>query len=561
MNRQPGNDRSRTVLRALMPTLFSIFPACGGGGGSGGGSADPVPSTPDPAPTTASITSFAVSPDTVDLRDTVTFEWTTDPPDSGNVDFTLELTGHGNVTGHSPLTIEDIRFGGTYTLHMTRGDGSTFSREVSLEIRPESVPQGFVGTVGDNLLVWHGWKLDHKHSPRTDRDYIRMFYEHGIVQDVFDWIVFIDGVESTEHYNYAASFGVVNTQDDRGFTDQPLPIGAQSPERLHTERLRGVISVATNRHTAYSLVHEIMHQWAADITALRTADDQRRNSSHWGFSDVHGPLGGFDGDTLRVFDAARDHHAARAFSNVGGAESNDLLYSPLEMYLAGWGPLSDVPPIKVAHNADWLRNADNSIVRSNDMDYTEYVFHAPDDFTTYDRDWLIETLGQREPPLGEAQTDFRLLFVYMVDQQFPAQIGDLARVSDEIAHMTQHAGGGDDEIVTFWQAAHGMATIRGDGLSEVLDQTIEPGQHTVVCHFRYSAAYLREHGFDKLGLEPDLCEGAILAGCSPRTRRARRRVRLPLRSRTGLDACPGATERASALKGACRPVSTAAGNP
>ena len=46
--------------------------------------------------------------------------------------------------------------------------------------------------------------------------------------------------------------------------------------------------------------------------------------------------------------------------------------------------------------------------------------------------------------------------------------------------------------MTFWQAAHGMATIRGDGLSDVLDQTIEPGQHTVVCHFRYDI---------------DLCEG------------------------------------------------------
>ena len=199
---------------------------------------------------------------------------------------------------------------------------------------------------------------------------------------------------------------------------------------------------------------------------------------------MHGRLGGFDGDTLRVFDAERDHHAARAFSDRGGAESGELPYSPLEMYLAGWGPLSDVPPLKVAHNADWVRDADDAIVTSDAMDYTEYVFHAPEDFTTYGRDWLIDTLGPREPPLGAAPTDFRLLFVYMVDEQFPARIEQLAVVSDEIAHMTRHADADAGEEMTFWQAAQGMATIRGDGLSDVLDQTIEPGRHTVVCHFR-----------------------------------------------------------------------------
>ena len=463
---------ARSLFLALMPTILA---ACGGGG-SGGDSAGPNPTIPQPTPA-ASITSFSITPDTVDLRDAVTFEWRTDPPDTGSPDFTLTLTGHGDVTGKSPLTIDDIRFGGTYTLRMARGNGTTTARDASLTIRPESVPQGFVGVLNDNLLVWHGWKLDHSQPAGTWDDYVRLLYEHGIVQDVFDWIVFIDGVASTEHYAHAGAFGRVNDQGARGFSDHGSAFGSYSAEVLRTDRLRGLVHVATNRYTADVLVHEIMHQWANRIVALGVG-------AHWGFSDVHGHLGGFDGDTLRVFDAARDRHAARAFSDIGGQESDALLYSPLEMYLAGWGPLSDVPPIKIAHNADWARDPNDNIMTSNEMNYTEYVFHAPDDFTSYDRDWLIDTLGPREPPLGAAPADFRLLFVYMVDEQFPARIEQLAVVSDEIAHMTRHADADAGEEMTFWQAAQGMATIRGDGLSDVLDQTIEPGQHTVVCHFR-----------------------------------------------------------------------------
>ena len=170
------------------------------------------------------------------------------------------------------------------------------------------------------------------------------------------------------------------------------------------------------------------------------------------------------------------HHAASAFSDIGGANDD--------------------------------------ILTSNKMNYTEYVFHAPEGFTSYDRDWLVDTLGPREPPLGEAPTDFRLLFVYMVDDEFPALIEQLEVVSGEIAHMTRHADAEAGERVTFWQATRGMATIRGDGLSDVLDQTIEPGQHTVVCHFRRDTD-LCERVRPSVQLELDLPEGVMACRHDP----------------------------------------------
>ena len=130
---------ARSLFVALMPTILTALAACGGGGS--GSTTDPNPTIPQ-LPPTASITSFSISPDTVDLRDAVTFEWQTVPRQP---DFTLALTGYGDVTGRSPLTIDDIRFGGTYTLRMTRGNGTTTAREAGLTVRPESVPQALSG--------------------------------------------------------------------------------------------------------------------------------------------------------------------------------------------------------------------------------------------------------------------------------------------------------------------------------------------------------------------------------------------------------------------------------
>ena len=426
-----------------MLVLFSILTACGGGGGSSGEQfIDPNPS----------LTSFSVSPGTIDFRGSVTFEWQINNPTR---DMRVELTGYGDVTGRSSLTAEDVRFGGLYRLNVSTGSGFETEKQVDLRVRPESIPQGFVGLVNDNLLVWHGWKLDHEHSYRARFDYIRLLFEHQVVPDVFDWIAF---VETSGHYLYAGSFSRVSDQGERGFSTRGYANDRYYAERLRTSRLRGVLHFAYPGAVDHALSHEIMHQWANGIRELGV------DHAHWGYSDVHGRLGGFDRDTLRVFDAEQEHHAARAFSDRGGSESSHLTYSPLEMYLAGWGPLSDVPPIRIAHGADWVRDLSGTSVEigggaaalvktSNEMGYEEYIFHAPDGFTTYDRDWLLDMLGPRERPLGEAETNFRLLFVFMVDKAYPANIDSLEGFSDNIARMTRRADAEDGEEVTFWQAA------------------------------------------------------------------------------------------------------------
>ena len=190
---------ARSLFVALMPTILTALAACGGGGS--GSTTDPNPTIPQ-LPPTASITSFSISPDTVDLRDAVTFEWQTVP---GSPDFTLALTGHGDVTGRSPLTIDDIRFGGTYTLRMTRENGTGDAREASLTIRPESVPQGFVGVLNDNLLVWHGWKLDHR-QPAGAQDGIMCACSTstGLSRTCSIGSCSSTGWPNTEHYTYAS---------------------------------------------------------------------------------------------------------------------------------------------------------------------------------------------------------------------------------------------------------------------------------------------------------------------------------------------------------------------
>ena len=97
----------------------------------------------------------------------------------------------------------------------------------------------------DNLLVWHGWKLDHRHRAGAQNDYVRLLYEHGIIQDVFDWIVFIDGVDNIEQHGCAGTLGRLNDQGARGFTNGESAPGSYFVDVLRTNRLRGLSHVAT----------------------------------------------------------------------------------------------------------------------------------------------------------------------------------------------------------------------------------------------------------------------------------------------------------------------------
>jgi hypothetical protein len=121
-------------------------------------------------------------------------------------------------------------------------------------------------------------------------------------------------------------------------------------------RTRAVLAMNYDVGFYGPMAHEIMHQWGANLDdrfGFGAALDQDYGA-HWGFSSVNGQLGGFDGSTLRCQTPADSAPPCKKLANgrtryvVGDfAPSTNVYrgvpYSPLELYLAGLAPATEVP--------------------------------------------------------------------------------------------------------------------------------------------------------------------------------------------------------------------------
>lgn len=120
-------------------------------------------------------------------------------------------------------------------------------------------------------------------------------------------------------------------------------------------RLKGVIGIQWRTPVGPPLSHEFAHYWAAHLDARLGFGSQRsgRDPAHWGFTSVHGQLGGFDGSALRCLTppgASPPNCTALASGRVQYAVTSffpnsnpSVPYAPLELYLMGLLPKSEVP--------------------------------------------------------------------------------------------------------------------------------------------------------------------------------------------------------------------------
>lgn len=121
-----------------------------------------------------------------------------------------------------------------------------------------------------------------------------------------------------------------------------------------TGRLRGVVGVQWRTPVGPPLSHEIMHYWAVGL-------DERLGFGaglgvsylpHWGFTSVHGQLGGYDASTLRcetpegamppsctALPSGRFRHVVGSFYPTSNPP---VPYASLELYLMGLMPASEV---------------------------------------------------------------------------------------------------------------------------------------------------------------------------------------------------------------------------
>jgi hypothetical protein len=122
-------------------------------------------------------------------------------------------------------------------------------------------------------------------------------------------------------------------------------------------RTRGVIAMNYSTNFFGPLPHEVLHYWA---NALDTRFGfgiglNEDFGSHWGYASVNGQLGGFDGATLRCETPAnamppactplasgRTRYVVGDFAPFTNSYRS-VPYSPLELYLMGLAPASEVP--------------------------------------------------------------------------------------------------------------------------------------------------------------------------------------------------------------------------
>ena len=171
------------------------------------------------------------------------------------------------------------------------------------------------------------------------RDYAARFYER--FNDEFDFLIFISNVLEPNQgslFPFAAYASVKNEVQGIGlhnFFDD----GWESAGKLQGVIFFQYFSASYDPELGWgtslgTLIHELMHRWAAYL-------GEPLSDGHWGFINQRGWLGGRD--WLEVID--RGDGTFRIIVPLLGPAP---VYSPIELYLAGFIPPEEVPDIIIA---------------------------------------------------------------------------------------------------------------------------------------------------------------------------------------------------------------------
>ena len=285
-------------------------------------------------------------------------------------------------------------------------------------------------------------------------DYTARFYEH--FEDEFDFLIFISNVQEPDQgslWPFAAYVSVKNEVQGIGL-DIFFDDGWGSAGKLQGViffQYFGVWFDPLGTFTSLgTLIHELMHRWANYIVPPYPPD------AHWGFNNQGGWLG-FGSELIDLGDGK--------FS-VGRwpTTTNPVVYSPIELYLAGFIPPGDVPDLTIAEDGKFLRNKGDLVV---DADLN--VIITASGVKTYTIEDIISEHGPRVPNHSQAQKDFRAAVILLVSGEFPVDPMILDVVSDEVSRLGQlvslseviHDGLG----MNFFASTGDRGTITMDDLS------------------------------------------------------------------------------------------------
>jgi len=304
-----------------------------------------------------------------------------------------------------------------------------------------SVP-GSVTQFADNVVVI-GIPGSLTTDPIDFPELAQAFY--GKYDDVFDFLVFISNLPDVRLNEIVTYFGlhipVRNAVEGIG-----IPLGTFLPIES-VDQLKSIIHLSWYDGLLYGpSLHEIMHTWANDVVPST-------NSGHWGFSSANGQLGGFD--LANLVEHSPGKYSAGRFGTIANY-GNSVPYSPIELYLAGFVPPSEVPDLWVAHDGAWTDETDES---------GNPIFTASD-IETYSIEQIVSDNGVRDPDFRASQKHFRAAAILLVDDMFPVTMEALEDLSDSVEAFSRSGSDGVDRLFNFWEATGGRATLVMDGLAQ-----------------------------------------------------------------------------------------------
>ena len=366
----------------------------------------------------------------------------------------LWLTSN-NVSDLAPLVAND-GLGAGDLVNVEENPLNRVSIEVhgpALRDRGVIVQFGTVATINDEPLIYNDnvFVLPVSEDLATDallfEEYTAKFYDH--FDDDFDFLMFVSNLAGGDQHGY---FGIYHTvmNDTAGIGLQTY---SNTADWGSAAKLQGVM-----HFPRYDLIyrgpslHELMHRWANYVVPPNPS------RAHWGFSSADGQLGGFHPAAL--VDLGEGKYSAGNFGTFANG-GNSVPYSPIELYLAGFLPLEEVPDLTIAQDGEWLLDEDGAVVRAD----SGHPLFTASELTIYAAEDLVAEHGDRVPAYPQAQRDFRAAAILLIDQDHPAVGRRLDRLSEDVSWFS-HKGFGIYAGHNFYQATRGRATITMDGLSQ-----------------------------------------------------------------------------------------------
>jgi hypothetical protein len=288
------------------------------------------------------------------------------------------------------------------------------------------------------------------HDPQYLMDVVQSIY--GAVDDDYDVIVFVGNADTSD-----ASYNGFATQVSNNVDGLGAPIWSSASCFGSAGRLRGIITIPAIdslwresghaiTNTLYGpLIHEVLHLWGGG-SLLPIIEDFNGlfTGGHWGVSSANGVLGGFDLEALSVVEDGI--YRTNYFSAIGNSNL-DLFLSPLELYMMGVLPSSEVPDTAVFRGVSQV-NDTNSCEDYGYEWWDGHCFRATEQTMVSVGD-IADVFGERP---YEGELDISLLVVAVSED--PLTEAEWSRIDERISWYVEPSAV-DDFNNNMWEASVG----------------------------------------------------------------------------------------------------------